>query len=341
LSDVSIDALWKGETARRKRLIKLAILVFLAVFVALGLVLFYLTQPLFLRAGTRTQPSVDPARLEAHVRTLCEVFSPRDFEHHENLEEAGRYIRDQFERSKATVSDQPFQVNGKTYRNIVAAFGPETADMIIVGAHYDSFGSGAGADDNASGVAGLLELANLLGKHPPAIRTELVAYTLEEPPFFRTATMGSAIHAASLKQRNVNVRAMLSLEMIGYFSDAANSQRLPLGVLSLIYPTTGNFIAIVGSVGEGMLVRKVKHAMSGASALPVYSINAPAIIAGVDFSDHLSYRNNGYPALMITDTAFYRNSAYHTNGDTADRLDYRRMGMVVEQVYAATVALAN
>jgi Zn-dependent M28 family amino/carboxypeptidase len=220
-------------------------------------------------------------------------------------------------------------------------FGPEAGERLVVGAHYDAFGPYPAADDNASGVAGLIELAYLLGQHPPALAVELVAFTLEEPPYFRTAEMGSAVHAQSLKAAGVTVRVMFSLEMIGYFSDAPDSQRFPVPLLSLCYPSRGNFITVAGNVGEGLLVRRIKRAMSGASELPVYSINAPRLIPGLDFSDHLNYWQAGYPAVMITDTAFFRNRNYHTMQDTADKLDYRRMAQVVEGVMAAVVALSQ
>jgi Zn-dependent M28 family amino/carboxypeptidase len=225
--------------------------------------------------------------------------------------------------------------------NIVATFGPETPERIVVGAHYDTFMDYPGADDNASGVAGLLELARMLGQAPPSLRVELVAFTLEEPPFFRTDAQGSAVHAESLRAKDVRVRAMLNLEMIGCFSDAPGSQAFPLPLLKLWYPDTGNFIVVVGQLGRGALVRDVKRAMRGASDLPVHSINAPAFIPGVDFSDHLSYWERGYPAVMITDTAFYRNPRYHTAQDTPATLDYARMAKVTDGVHAAVRTLAR
>jgi Zn-dependent M28 family amino/carboxypeptidase len=173
------------------------------------------------------------------------------------------------------------------------------------------------------------------------MRVELVAYTLEEPPFFRSEQMGSAMHAKALKQEGAVVRVMFSLEMIGYFSDARNSQQFPSSAFSLFYPTEGNFISVVGKMDDGMLVRRIKKAMTRATSLPVYSINAPRLIPGVDLSDHLSYWREGYPAVMITDTAFYRNANYHTLDDTAERLDYRRMGQAVEGVYAAVIDMTR
>ena len=153
--------------------------------------------------------------------------------------------------------------------------------------------------------------------------------------------MGSSVHAVSLVQQKVRVRAMFSLEMLGCFSDAPNSQQFPVGALSAFYPSTGNFIAVIGRLGEGWLVRRTKAAMRNAAPLPVYSINAPAFVPGVDFSDQLNYWHAGYSAVMITDTAFFRNRNYHTAQDTAEKLDYRRMAMVVEGVFAAVMDLAR
>jgi Zn-dependent M28 family amino/carboxypeptidase len=297
----------------------------------------YMTQPLIRIANVSSHISVDPARLESHVRALSESFIPRDESHPENLDRCAAYIRREFEGAHARVSEQPFTIAGKTYRNVIAHFGPETKEVVVVGAHYDAAGPLPGADDNASGVAGLLELARLLGNAQLSIRVELVAYTLEELPFFRSEQMGSAVHAKALKREGAVVRVMFSLEMIGYFSGARDSQHFPIPVLSLLYPREGNFISVVGKIGAGMLVRKIKKAMAEATSLPVYSINAPRLIPGVDFSDHLSYWREGYPAVMITDTAFYRNANYHTMWDTAEKLDYQRMSQAVEAVYAAVI----
>jgi hypothetical protein len=301
----------------------------------------YVTQPLIGGANISAPMSVDPTKLETHVRALSQSFVPRDESHPENLDRCAAYIRQEFERANARVSEQPFTIDGKTYRNVIAHFGPETKEMVVVGAHYDTAGPLPGADDNASGVAGLLELARLLGNKQFPMRVELVAYTLEEPPFFRSEQMGSAMHAKALKREGAVVRVMFSLEMIGYFSDARDSQHFPSSAFSLFYPTEGNFISVVGKIDDGMLVRRIKKAMTGATSLPVYSINAPRLIRGVDLSDHLSYWREGYPAVMITDTAFYRNANYHTLDDTAERLDYRRMGQAVEGVYAAVIDMTR
>jgi len=325
------------SAGRRKFPLKIMLYVLAAAVLLIVALCLYVTQPLIRIANVSTPISVDPTRLETHVRALSETFVPRDESHPENLDRCAAYIRREFESAHARVSEQPFSVDGKTYRNVIAHFGPETKEVVVVGAHYDAAGPLPGADDNASGVAGLLELARLLGNAQLSIRVELVAYTLEEPPFFRLEQMGSAVHAKALKRDGAVVRVMFSLEMIGYFSDAPGSQRFPSSVLSLFYPTEGNFISVIGKMGAGMLVRKIKKAMAEATGLPVYSINAPRLIPGVDFSDHLSYWREGYPAVMITDTAFYRNANYHTMWDTAERLDYPRMSQAVGAVYAAVI----
>jgi hypothetical protein len=337
----SVEAQWQSQAERRRRIIKFMLLVLLVFLLLLIAVWFWITQPLLSRARPNAERMVDPSRLEAHVRKLSIELTPRDAGHTENLDRAAAYIKDEFSQTTAFVSEQAYRVQDRSYRNVIAHFGPESAERIIIGAHYDTAGPLPGADDNASGVAGLIELARLFARQQPPLRVELVAFSLEEPPYFRTTGMGSSVHATSLRQQNVRVRAMFSLEMIGCFLDAPNTQLFPVGVLSAFYPSTGNFIAVVGRLGEGMLVRRTKAAMRNAAPLPVYSINAPQFVPGVDFSDQFSYWQAGYSAVMITDTAFYRNRNYHTAQDTAEKLDYKRMAMVVEGVYAAVSELAR
>jgi hypothetical protein len=284
---------------------------------------------------------VDPERLEAHVRALSERFVPRDSTHPENLERAAVYLEEALTRAGGQVESQRYEVDGRPYRNVLARFGPEAGERIVVGAHYDAVRTTPGADDNASGVAGLLELAALLGQHPPSMRVDLVGYTLEEMPHFHTGQMGSQVHAKSLREAGVAVRAMFSLEMLGTFNDAPDSQRYPVAALKLSHPDRGNFIAVIGRVGEGPLVRTIAEAMRAATPLPVEHLNAPRTVQGVDFSDHASYWDVNYPAVMVTDTAFFRNPRYHTAGDTWDTLDYPRMAQVVQGVHCAVRALAT
>jgi Zn-dependent M28 family amino/carboxypeptidase len=241
----------------------------------------------------------------------------------------------------ARVEKQPYAVGSTTVRNVRAFVGPETPERVVIGAHYDAAGPYPGADDNASGVASLLELARLLDDGALSTQVELVSYPLEEPPFFGTDRMGSAVHAAALNDEGVDVRAMLALEMIGYFVDAPHSQRFPFFLMRPFYPSTGNFIVVAGSLFQRSIVRTVREAMRAATPLPVESINAPALLPGISLSDHRNYWHAGYDAAMITDTAFYRNPNYHTATDTPDTLDYTRMAQVVDGVRAAVRALAG
>jgi Zn-dependent M28 family amino/carboxypeptidase len=283
---------------------------------------------------------VNPSALKQHVEVLCSDFVSRDHRHPGNLFRAAGYIRNHFQQTGAAVYEHSYEVEGQHYKNVMAEYGPESPSVIIVGAHYDAVIGTPGADDNASGVAGILELARLLSNASLSSQVILVAYTLEEPPFFASDLMGSAVHARVLKEEKVDVRLMICFEMIGSFSDAPGSQNFPLPFLDLYYPSTGNFIAIVDQFFS-IQAWRMKRWMCQAIDLPVYSINAPKWLPGVDWSDHLNFWDQGYPAVMITDTAFYRNQSYHTADDTPDKLDYVRMAKVVDGVYDYVLHLAG
>ncbi|QKT05069.1 M28 family peptidase [Ectothiorhodospiraceae bacterium 2226] len=313
----------------------------LAALLAAGAVTLLLVQPVWQAQPERVALRVDPERLERHVRMLAEEFVPRNYAHPENLDRVAAYIGEQFAAAGAAVSEQVYTADGRTYRNVIARFGPATEERLVVGAHYDTDGEQPGADDNASGVAGLLELARLLQGEALPLRVELVGYTLEEMPYAGTPYMGSAVHARALREAGVPVRLMISLEMLGYFRDEPGSQRYPSPLLRLFYPDRGDFIAVVGRFLRDWQVRPVKRAMRGATPLPVYSINAPADLPGIAWSDHGSFWAEGYDALMITDTAFYRNPHYHTVHDLPHTLDYRRMAYAVQATHAALLAIAH
>jgi Zn-dependent M28 family amino/carboxypeptidase len=282
--------------------------------------------------------SINESSLKAHVKYLSVDAHPRSYSNPAKLAAAADYIEAQLKAVGANPTRQAVVVEGKTFHNIITRFGPATGEVIVVGAHYDSHcheePCTPGADDNASGVAGLIELARLLAKLAPPQPVELVAYTLEEPPHFRTEHMGSAWHANTILQSKRHVKLMMSLEMIGYFSDASGSQNYPVSGMQYLYSHAGDYVAVVGKFSDFGNTRKIKSLMRGASPLKVLSINAPAWIQGIDFSDHLSYWDAGIPAVMITDTAFMRNKQYHLAGDTYDKLDYKRMAQVVHGVYA-------
>jgi len=294
------------------------------------------TQP-WVKAVKSPDVKVEVAALERHVRSLAEDFQPRSVENPAQLQAAGDYVLAQMRAAGAAPNIQNVDVQGTRYRNFIARFGPADGPLLVIGAHYDACGQTPGADDNASGVAGLLELTRLLAHDPPPRPVELVAYTLEEPPYFRTDAMGSYWHARELERQGREVRLMVSLEMIGYYRDEPKSQSFPVAGMGLLYPDEGNFIAVVGAYRDFGTMRRVKALFKGASDLPVVTVNAPEAVSGVDFSDHASYWRFGMPAVMVTDTAFLRNPNYHGTGDTAATLDYARMAKVVRAMHAVAM----
>jgi hypothetical protein len=315
------------------------------------IILFLLIIPIFFSWILVSQPTItknppsnltlESSRLKAHVLKLSNDYFPRNHTNTKNLNRCAEYILAHFKKAGADTTIQEFTVRGKKYQNVIGYFGDTTGERIVIGAHYDAYVNTPGADDNASGVSGLIELAYLIGKEKINTGIEFVAYTLEEPPFFDTQDMGSAHHAKLLHDRKVRVRCMIALEMIGYFSNQPGSQLYPIPALKIFYPNKGNFIAIVGRLGQRKIVKKIKGLMKGATDLPVYSVNAPLIVTGIDFSDNRNYWKYGYDAVMITDTAFYRNQEYHEPGDTAERLNYKLMGKAVIQVFEAIKGLAR
>jgi Zn-dependent M28 family amino/carboxypeptidase len=234
------------------------------------------------------------------------------------------------------VEEQVFDVDGQKFKNLIARFGDSGLPKFVVGAHYDVCGDQPGADDNGSAVAGLLEVSRLVVEKKPKLshQLEFVAYTLEEPPNYGTQFMGSYVHAKSLQSQKAKVKMMIVLEMIGFFSDEPNSQKFPAFFMKWFYPTVGNFIAIVGHMGGLGYGKRIQQLFMKNSSVPAYRLHAPKHLGGVDYSDHRSYWKFGYPALMITDTAFFRNYHYHMKTDTPETLDYRRMAEVVKGTYS-------
>jgi Zn-dependent M28 family amino/carboxypeptidase len=227
---------------------------------------------------------------------------------------------------------QPFPFAGQTYYNIVAELTGKVSPekVLVVGAHYDTVRTTPGADDNASGVAGVLGLVKLLAGKPLNKTVRFVAFGLEEPPVYRSSNMGSYHYARKLKQKNERVEGMICLEMIGYFCDRKGCQHYPLPFMNLKYPSAGSYISIVGNLKSKSFTGSVANGFSRGTDLPVLSLNAPPVVLGIDFSDHWSFYQFGYKALMVTDTAFYRNPHYHAPTDLPQTLDYIRMTKVVE-----------
>ena len=316
-----------------KKIYKAIARITIVVAVILFAVWLYIAQPTT-QKNQKSSTHVDEARLRTHVKTLSKSLLPRNYRETDNLNTCADYIFKNFVQAGAMVERQEFTVERKKYANVIGRFGREKTNQIIIGAHYDAVQGTPGADDNASGVAGLIELAYLIGQSDLKRGIELVAYSLEEPPFFGTDMMGSAFHAASIESSR-QIEGVIVLEMIGYYDDRWGSQSYPMALLYILYPNRGNFIAVVGKTDQREFTKRVKMGMKGATDIPVYSINAPEFIPGVDFSDHRNYWVRAFNALMITDTAFYRNKAYHKAGDTAESLDYYRMSKVVVGVFEA------
>lgn len=286
--------------------------------------------------ASQSELSERAIELKKHVSYLAEECYPRSVNNPENQEKVVSYIKERFTQSGAQVSLMEVPVDDRTFHNVVARFPGQRKDVLVIGAHYDSYDDTPGADDNASAVAGLLELAKMLRTHKPYFTIELVAYCNEEPPYFRSEHMGSAHHARFLKDSNKKVLGMICLEMIGYFSEEPNSQDYPLEAFKKVYPTTGNFLAVVGNVNSTQLTKSVKNSMSQATWLPIVHLISPNVEGlTIDFSDHRSYWAAGIPAVMITDTAFYRNKNYHKKSDTPDTLDYVKMDQAVQALYKA------
>ena len=281
------------------------------------------------------------ANLKQHIVMLSHNIGDRNIFAYEKLTKAADYITDQFEKYGYKVEFQTYEVDGKPVKNIIATkLGTKKPkEQIIVGAHYDTCAN-PGADDNASAVAGLLELSRLMAGQPTDRTIKFIAFVNEEPPFFKTKDMGSLVYAKQAKANGDNIKAVIILEMIGYYSNEPDSQKYP-PFFGMFYPDKGNFIAVVGNFASKPLVQKITKSFKQSSSFPIESIATFAFIPGIDWSDHWSFWQQGYPAVMITDTGFYRNPNYHKQSDTYETLNYKSMAEVVAGLQAIMLYLAN
>ncbi|UCH96796.1 MAG: M28 family peptidase [Candidatus Aminicenantes bacterium] len=265
--------------------------------------------------------------LHQHIHYLSERIGSRSAFEYEKINAAKDYIERVLKDLRLEYTLQSYQYRGKTYSNIIVTRQGQgkSGEVFIIGAHYDTVMGTPGADDNASAVAVLLELCRLLTDYQPSKTLKLIFFVLEEPPTFNTRHMGSYVYAKAAKDNKEKITGMISLEMVGYYNDKKGSQLYPLPLMSLFYPKTANFIGVVGDIKSRRLVKKVAHSIKKGSAIPVESLSTVKILPGVDFSDHGSFWKMGYPAVMITDTAFYRNPNYHSISDTIATLDFDKM----------------
>jgi hypothetical protein len=278
-------------------------------------------------------------RLRAHVHVLAEAIGERHRHRRQSLNAAADYITAQFEGMGLVPSQQVF---GEGFRNVVVdLYGRGRRDeIIVVGAHYDTVTMTPGADDNASGVAGLLELARLLGERPLQRSIRLIAFTNEETDFGRDE-MGSRVAARLSRDRGENIVAMFSLEMIGYYSDEPRSQWYPRRIRRF-YPERGNFIGFVANLRSRALLVESLAAFRRHARFPSEGMAAPEwLVRDVRRSDHASYWDHAFPGVMITDTANFRNPGYHNVGDVARTLDYDAMARVVDGLGATLAELAG
>lgn len=318
---------------------------FKLIFVTLILLLFFFNSGC---QSTKTSDYLNPdvsintTYLHSVVKSMTDIEPARNYENIESLNKAANLIKEAFTDNGYFPVEQIYTIGDREYKNIIASYGPDDAPRFIIGAHYDVYGNYPGADDNASGIAGLIELSRLFQAYKPKInyRIDFVAYTLEEPPFFRTEGMGSHVHAQWLHNNEIDIIGMVSLEMIGYFTDTPESQAYPIFLMKWFYPSNGNFIAVVGNYDSSNLIRHFKNSLELAS-IGVESLKAPSFLAGVDFSDHMNYWKFDHEAVMITDTSFYRNNNYHEASDTIDTLDFKKMAKVIKGVYWASINLKN
>ncbi len=282
-------------------------------------------------------------RLRGHVERLAGEIGERNIWRYAALQAAADYIAERFAALGYRVEKQYYLVEGKRVVNLQAEIrgSARPEEILLIGAHYDSVVGTPGANDNASGVAALLELAEQFAGQPQQRTLRLVAFTCEEPPFFKTEQMGSRVYARQAAQRGEKIVAMLCLETLGYYSRAPLSQHFPLPAMGFFYPYRGNFIAFVTNFSSARLLRRSLASFRRHSAFPAEGLAGPAALPGVDWSDHWSFWQEGYPALMLTDTAPYRYPHYHRAEDRPEQLSYPEFAQVVEGVVALVSELAN
>jgi len=280
-------------------------------------------------------------RLKRHVRVLAGEIGGRSIGNIGSLDAAAEYIRAELRAVGLTPADQSYSVAGAKVANIEAELtGEAGAGIVVIGAHYDTAGGLPGANDNATGVAACLEIARTLARARPQQTLRFVFFANEEPPYFQTEHMGSLVYANRCAERHEPITGMLSLETIGYYSDEPGSQVYPDG-LRLRFPKTANFLGFVANIASRRLLRRVVGSFRAAVNFPSEGAVAPAGIPGVGWSDHWSFWQQGYPALMVTDTAPFRYPYYHTAQDTPDEVDYDRLARVTLGLTEVTRDLAG
>ncbi|PYQ19713.1 MAG: aminopeptidase, partial [Acidobacteria bacterium] len=281
-------------------------------------------------------------RLEGHVRALAGQIGERNLGRAGSLDAAARYLDGILRGLGFAVEAQEFEVEGTKVANLESALGGGALhdQIVLAGAHYDSVVDCPGANDNGSGAAAVLELARLLAPERLARTLRFALFVNEEPPYYLGDAMGSRRYARRCRARGERIVAMLCLETIGYYTDAPRSQAYP-APLGVVYPSTGNFIGFVGNVASRALVRRCIGSFRRSTAFPSEGLAAPDWITGVGWSDHSSFWEQGYPAVMVTDTALFRYPPYHTSEDKPEKIRYDHMARVVAGLARVLVDLAE
>jgi hypothetical protein len=276
-------------------------------------------------------PASSEKALYDHVHALSVVIGIRSIEEYGKIQEAELYIRTFLEKEQIAFALQGYDHEGERYNNVVVTLEGTShrEESVIIGAHYDTAHGTPGADDNASAVAVLLELCQTLKGYRPQRTLKMIFFVLEEPPAFMTPAMGSHVYAMQARDRGENIFGMISLEMLGYFNENEGSQAFPVPGMQWLFSDRGNFIGVVGNVHSRELTLAVAEALKAGSVIPVEHLVALPFVPGIGLSDHGPFWKMGFRAVMVTDTAFYRNPNYHSSKDTIETLRFDKMSQLV------------
>lgn len=285
-----------------------------------------------------TRGLVEQTRLESSVQKLATEIGERNHAHQEAYMAAETFLQKSLNSYGYEVAKETYKV-GINNASILIATRPGNDEIVVIGAHYDSAPGTPGADDNATGVAAGLELARLFSDREVERTVRFVFFPNEEPPYFHSDKMGSLVYARQCRERNESIVAMLSLESLGYFSEEKGSQEYPMGITG--YPEVGNFIGFVSNDSSRELMESMVISFQRGTKLPVEGLAAPDLVTGVGFSDHWSFWQVGYPAVMITDTVPFRNPNYHQTTDLPETLDFARFTEVVKGLVPVVESLSR
>jgi hypothetical protein len=282
------------------------------------------------------------SRLRKHVERLAGDIGERNVFVPHALQRAAQYIQDEWREQGYAVERLEYGVLGIRCANLVATRegSARQTEVLLLGAHYDSVKGSPGANDNASGVAALLEISRLFRMVEPVLSVRFVAFVNEEPPFFMTSQQGSIVYAQAARRRGEDIRLMASLETIGCYSDKPGSQIYP-PLFKLFYPDRGNFVGIVSDFRSRAVLRRLAAAFHAHSDFPLQTVSTLRFVPGVSWSDHSSFWRQGYRAVMVTDTAPYRYPHYHAATDTPDKLAYMELTQVTLALFAAFNEIAR